>query len=71
MPNQQYIDYKASGCTSSGSWFKGTLHFGIELHRIIQLCDDNLEIYPDTTEANQIDWNTFVSEMEHKANLQR
>lgn len=63
MPFNDYVKSKASQEQKGGSWYRGTLHFGIELHRLLQECDNETLEYPAFSEASKIDWKCLCSEM--------
>ena len=67
MPHTSYIRFKSGGDkvtnTVQGAWYRGVLHFGLELHRVLQ-AQSSAEV-PECLEVFEIDWNDLVNLMKN------
>jgi hypothetical protein len=64
MPYFYQIQQKSNSVANQpqGAWYRGTLHFGIELNRIIEQAGDVM--LPDTSSLlSEINWNDFITFM--------
>ena len=68
MPHTSYIRFKSGGDKATnraqGAWYRGVLHFGLELHRVLQA--QNTAEVPACLEASEIDWNNLIHLMQNE-----